>query len=96
MQDIIDNKWGVQITQDEVRKATFKQENNKASGPDEISAEIIKSSYVVVSIYLVSIFNNLLNISEYSESLSPRYIVPTMKGDTKIAKHFLGITLNII
>ena len=49
MQDIIDNKLDVQITKDEVRKAIFKQENNKASGPDEISVEIIKSSYIVVS-----------------------------------------------
>ena len=34
-----------QITEEEVRKAVFKQNNGKASGPDDLSAEIIKASF---------------------------------------------------
>ena len=97
MQNVLDNELDAQITEEEVRKAIFKQKNNKASGPDEISAEIIKSSYIVVSTYLVSIFNNLFNTSEYPESWSLGYIVPIFKGgDPKMAKNYRGITLNNI
>lgn len=57
-----------QITEEEVRKAVFKQKNGKASGPDDLSAEIIKASYDIISPQLVSIYNNLFDKSEYPES----------------------------
>ena len=45
------------ITEQEIRKALFKQKNGKANGPDDISAEILKSSYDVISPLFVSLFN---------------------------------------
>ena len=86
-----------QITEEEVRKAVFKQNNGKASGPDDLSAEIIKASYDIISPQLVSIYNNLFNKSEYPESWGLGFIVPILKGgDPNIAKNYRGITLNNI
>ena len=85
------------ITEQEIRKAVFKQKNGKSSGPDDISAEIIKSSYDIISPYIISIFNYLFNNSEYPESWGLGYIVPIFKGgDEKQAKNYRGITLNNI
>ena len=85
------------ITEQEIRKAVFKQKNDKSSGPDDISAEIIKSSYDIISPYIISIFNYLFNNSEYPESWGLGYIVPIFKGgDEKQAKNYCGITLNNI
>lgn len=92
-----DNELDAPITEEEIRKAVFKQKNNNASGPDELSAEIIKASYVVISPYLVSIFNNLFNNSKYPDSWSLGYIVPIFKGgDKSTATNYRGITLNNI
>ena len=44
------------LTEQEIRKAVFKQKNGKSSGQDDISAEIIKSSYDIILPFLVSIF----------------------------------------
>ena len=85
------------ITEEEVRKAVFKQNNGKASGPDDLTAEIIKASYDIISPYLVSIYNNLFDNAEYPESWGLGFIVPIFKGgDKNIPKTYRGITLNNI
>ena len=48
-QNIQNDELDCQITEEEVHKAVFKQTNGKASGSDEISADIIKASYDVIS-----------------------------------------------
>lgn len=85
------------ITEHEIRLAVFKQKNGKASGPDELSAEIIKSSYDIISPYLVKIFNTLFDNSQYPDEWGVGFIVPIFKGgDPSSAKNYRGITLNNI
>ena len=56
------------ITEQEIRKAVFKQKNGKTSGSDDLSSEIIKASYDVISPYIMSLLNNLFDKAEYPES----------------------------
>ena len=94
---IEDNDSDMNISEQEVRKALFKQKNGKASGPDDISAEILKVSYSIISPYLVNLFNKMFTNAEYPESWSLVNLVPIFKGgDAKNAKNYRGITLNNI
>ena len=67
-----------EITEHEVRKAVFKQKNGKSCGPDDISAEIIKVAYDIISPQLVSFFNKLFINAEYPENWSIGYLVPLL------------------
>ena len=85
------------ISEQEIRCAVFKQKNGKSCGPDDLSAELIKSSYDIISPYLISLFNDLFNNGVYPESWGLGYIVPIFKGgDPKSPKNYRGITLNNI
>ena len=85
------------ITEQEIRKAVFKQKNGKSSGPDNLGSEIIKASYEIISPYIIALFNNLFDKAEYPESWGLGYIVPIFKGgNPKDAKNYRGITLNSI
>ena len=80
----------VQYSEEEVRNAVFKQKINKAPGPDELPAEIIKVSYDYTSQYLVSIYNKLFENAEYPESWGLGFIIPIFKGGhSKAAKKLL-------
>lgn len=67
---IEDNDLDMNISEQEIRKALFKQKNGKASGPDDISAEILKASYPIISPYFVKLFNKMFTNAEYPESWS--------------------------
>jgi hypothetical protein len=85
------------ITEQEVHRAVYKQNNGKACGPDEITAEIIKAAYHIISPFLVSLFNKLFDRSEYPENWGLGLIIPIFKGgDPHDAKNYRGITLNNI
>ena len=85
------------ITEDELKKAVFAQNNGKSPGPDDISAEIIKASYPIIQPYLLNIFQSLFENSLYPESWSLGYIVPIFKGGDKTdPKNYRGITINNI
>lgn len=58
-QTIEDIDLDCEITEHEVRKALFIQNKGKSCGPDDISAEIIKAAYDIISPQLVSFFNKL-------------------------------------
>ena len=76
---------------------SFQAKNGKSCGPDDLSAELIKSSYHIISPYLISLFNDLFNNGVYPESWGLGYIVPIFKGgDPKSPKNYRGITLNNI
>ena len=95
--NISDGDLDCKISEQEVRRAVFKQNNGKASGPDEIPTEIIKASYEQIAPYLVSIYNYLFENADYPESWDLGYIIPLFKGgDPKQAKFYRGITLNSI
>ena len=94
---IPDEELDSKITEQEVRRAVFNQKNGKASGPDEISAEIIKASYEYISSFLVSIYNKLFENAQYPDSWALGYIIPIFKGgNSKSAKNYRGITINNI
>ena len=67
---IEDNDLDINISEQEIRKALFKQKNGKASGLDDISAEILKVSYSIISPYLVKLCNKMFTNAEYPESWS--------------------------
>ena len=96
-EQIEDNELDFNIIEQEIRKTLFKQKNGKENGPDNISAEILKASYDIVSPNLVKLFNKLFNNAEYPESWSLGYIVPIFKGgDPCSAKNYRGIILDNI
>ena len=96
-QDIQDNELDSKITEQEIRQAVFNQKSGKSPGPDELTAELIKASYDIISPHLTSILNRLFDNSEYPESWGLGYIVPIYKGgDSKLAQNYRGITLNNI
>ena len=66
--DIQDNELDGEITEQKVRSAVLSQKSNKASGPDELPAEIIKVSYDYISPHLVCIYNKLFENAEYPEN----------------------------
>jgi hypothetical protein len=85
------------ITESEIYQAVFKQNNGKSSGPDDISAEIIKTAYNSIKPYLTTIFNTIFDTAQYPESWGVGYITPIFKsGDPSDAKNYRGITLNNI
>ena len=95
--DLIDEELDIPITEPEIRKAVFKQNNFKSTGPDEIPAEIIKASYDIISPHLLLFFNRLFLNAEYPHDWGNGYIVPIFKGgDSGQAKNYRGITLNNI
>ena len=97
LHDQSNNELHAAITKQEIRKAVFKQKNGKSSGSDDLSSEIIKASYDVISSYIIALFNNLFDKAEYPESWGLGYIVPIFKGgNPKDAKNYRGITLNSI
>ena len=95
--DIEDNDLDEILTEEEIKIAVLKQKNNKAHGPDEISAELIKSSIDIILPYVTLIFNKLFNQSRYPDQWGLGYIAPIYKGgDETDAKNYRGITLNNI
>ena len=56
------------------------KKNGKASGPDEMSAEIIKASYEYIPSVLVSIYNKLFENAKYPDSWALDYIIPILQG----------------
>ena len=96
-QDIQDNELDSKITEQEIRQAVFNQKNGKSPDPGELTAELIKASYGIISPRLTSIFNRLFDNSEYPGSWGLGYIVPIYKGgNSKLAQNYRGITRNNI
>ena len=94
---IDDDSLDQPISDQELQKAVFHQKNNKACGPDNISAEIIKTSYNIIKEHLLNLFNYLFSNSIYPDNWSLGYIVPIFKGgDRAQASNYRGITLNNI
>ena len=84
-----------EITEYEVRKAVIKQRNGKSCGPDDISAEIIKAAYDIISPQLVSFFNKFFINAKYPENWSSGYLVPIFKGgDSYQAKKTIVVQYN--
>ena len=73
------------------------KKNNKASGPDEICAEILKTSFDYICPFLLKLYNRIFNRAEYPRDWGTSIITPIYKGGNKnIASNYRGITLTNI
>ena len=78
-------------------KCSFPPKNNKASGPDEICAERLKTSFDYICPFLLKLYNRIFNRAEYPRDWGTSIITPIYKGGNKnIASNYRGITLTNI
>lgn len=65
--------------------------------PDDISTEILKAAYDIISPQFVKLFNRVFNNVEYPENWTLGYIISIFEGgDLNNATNYRGITLNNI
>ena len=57
-----------EISDDEIRKAIFSQNNNKSPGIDQLTAEIFKCSIYIILPFLKGIYNRIFLTHEYPPS----------------------------
>ena len=85
------------ITEDEIIGAIKKLKNNKATGPDLVMAEMLKSSVRLLIPYLVCLFNIIFSTGKFPDSWSKSIIVPIhKKGCLTNPDNFRGISLTSI
>ena len=82
------------ITEDELRSAVLKQNNNKAPGFDGLPAEIFKNSLDILSPILLQIYNHIYSTGHYPKAWGEGIIAPIYKkGDPNKAENYRGTTL---
>ncbi|RUM93601.1 MAG: hypothetical protein DSZ28_07615 [Thiothrix sp.] len=85
------------ITEYEIISAIKKLKNNKATGPDLVMSEMLKSSVRVLIPYLVHLFNIIFSTGKFPVSWSKSIIVPIHKhGCLTNPDNFRGISLTSI
>ena len=83
-----------EISESEIKDAVFSQKNGKSCGLDNLCAEIFKTSYDIISPFLLKLFNRLFANGEYPKAWGEGIIVPIFKsGDTDDTQNYRGITL---
>ena len=84
-----------QFTAEEISNGIEKLKNNKASGLDSISNEMIKASAPIILPFLVIFFNKILETKEYLDEWAVGIITPLHKlGQTDDPDNYRGITIN--
>lgn len=63
----------------EIAEAIKKLKNNKSSGPDEISSELLKHSPVVVYEKIAEIFNDMAKTGEFPKEIKEGLLIPISK-----------------
>ena len=72
----------------------FSQKNDKSTGSDFLCAELFKSSYDIITPFLLKLYNRLLLNGEYPRLWGEGIIVPIFKGgNPDEAGNYRGITL---
>ena len=95
--DTFDPDLDSDMSLEELINAVFHQKSNASYGLDNICTEIIKSSFDIISPFLLTLINQIFNSSEYPESWSRGIIVPILKsGDANLAQNYRGITISNI
>ena len=95
--NILDPDLDLDISMEELKKAVIHQKNNKSYGLDNICTEVLKSSFVIISPFLLKLINQIFNSGEYPESWGRGIIVPIFKsGDANLAQNYRGITISNI
>ena len=93
---VLDLDLDSNFTEEELQSAIFAQNNSKSPGDDLLIAEIFKSSFDILSPFLLDFYNKIFNDGTYPESWGQGIIVPLFKGGNPEPKNFRGITLNNI
>ena len=94
VEEIVDHDLDAPITQDEVRKAIRNLKSGKATGLDNILAEILKSGEEAVTPFLTTLFNKLYDSGLFPEDWTRSVIIPLLKkGDPTNPENFRGISL---
>ena len=85
-----------QFTAEEISNGIKKlKNNNKASGLDSISNEMIKGSAPIILPFLVIFFNKILETKEYPDEWEVGIITPLHKsGEIDYPVNYGGITMN--
>ncbi|XP_063533678.1 uncharacterized protein LOC134743977 [Cydia strobilella] len=79
----------------EVKQAVTKMKNRKATGPDEIPADLWKALGPIAAVWLTKLFNIILATKCIPESWRQSYILPFYKnkGDVTHCENYRGIKL---
>jgi hypothetical protein len=89
------NELDFKITTDEIFKAVKKLKNNKATGLDSISNEMIKSGQNTLVPFLAKLFNLILVTEQYPLDWCTGKIIPLhKKGDKSDPSNYRGITIS--
>ena len=83
-----------EISLDELKNAIACLKNKKSSGPDNISAVIIKECHHILSIPLLHIFNKSLQMGIFPEKMKVAKVIPIYKkGDNLMISNYRPISL---
>ncbi|MEW8547927.1 MAG: reverse transcriptase family protein [Candidatus Thiodiazotropha sp.] len=82
------------ITIDEINNAVKKLKNNKATGLDTVSNEMLKAAQSYLGPCLLKLFNACLSSGQYPSQWSDGYIIPLHKSnDTSDPSNYRGISI---
>ena len=82
------------ISEEEVIVAIRKLKNGKASGIDDISAEMLKKGGKNVQLFLTKLFNEIFEQGIYPQEWSKAIIIPIYKkGDPEKVDNYRGVSL---
>ena len=83
------NELNVPITDHEVRVALLSLKSRKASGHDNVTAEMLKASDNIAVTFFTKLFNKIFSEGRYPDQLTRSVIVPLFKkGDKDIQKNY--------
>ena len=92
--DTLFNELNVPITDHEVRVALSSLKSRKASGHDNVTAEMLKASDNIAVTFSTKLFNKFFSEGRYPEQWTRSVIVPRFKkGDKDIPNNYRGISL---
>ena len=103
----LDINFNESLTNDDVRfeqlgPAVFSQNNNKTPGKNNVTREIIKASYYLISSVLLNLYNRMFETGDYPSSWGHSIIFPIFskkkkkkkkKKDANNAQNYRGISL---
>ena len=82
------------ISEEEVTESIRKLKQGKASGLDNVLAEMLKSAGALLTPFLTECFNEIFKSGSYPDTWTRAVIVPIhKKGDTGAADNYRGISL---
>ena len=91
---VFDEILDADITAEEVKAAIRHLENRKATGPDSIIGEILKTAEESIVCFLVKYFNKLFKEGSFPSGWTKAIIVPLhKKGDPSDMDSYRGISL---